>query len=167
MVLASEFAINFIEDPQSYAKVQQHGIDLSVKSIGLHRTINASVLVDRTTIDFDPQLSVLEPRYTFLSPKDSRCGWKLAPGYYNIIFDQGVTVPANCKANIIHRSSIARAGGWLFSAEYDPGFKTEFAGAFLLVHSPMFIEEHARIAQIVFYEVKGEITPYNGQWQGK
>ena len=165
MVLNSNDVLVLLKDPENRAMPQQHGVDLTVREIyTISGDMLPAVLANSTSpLQWEPRI-----RQTYRLQDGSLEGWYLAPGLYSIEFDQGVEIPANCKANIIHRSSIARVGGQIYSGEYDAGFKTDNAGAFLVLHHECFIQEHARVAQIVVQEVKdGVRNLYNGQWQGK
>ncbi len=165
MVLNSDEVMRIVKDPLGLAMPQQHGVDLTIKEIYVVKdcTIPAVLAGSTNPLQWEPR-----SRRSYCPFEENLQGWYLAPGLYSLEFDQGVKIPAHCKANIIHRSSIARCGGQIYSGEYDAGFETENAGAFLVVHVPFFIEEHARVAQLVVQEVKGTIErQYDGQWQGR
>lgn len=169
MVLNSDEVMKIVKDPYDLAMPQQHGVDLTLREVyTLDAQSKAGCVYREKT--FPPTLQEVEKTsYDALPYATSvKSGWLLQPGLYSLEFDQGVKIPAHCKANIIHRSSIARCGGQIYSGEYDAGFETENAGAFLVVHVPFFIEEHARVAQLVVQEVRGIIErQYDGQWQGR
>lgn len=150
-----------LSDPLGLAKVQQHGVDLTVYEIqrvaqpegdilpGIY--LSGSVNAKTFTVDFDHDKI-----------------WHLDPGIYMIYFDQGCRIPLDAKANIIHRSSLARAGATLSSSEYDPGFNTSQVGAVLTVWSPIALEQHCRVAQIIYYGLNKEAeNKYEGQYQNE
>lgn len=141
------------------AKAQQHGVDLTVHSIrhvqGGEIYRDGNRVFDGILID--PELSI-----------SGSWMYELTPGkMYSVHFEQGITLPGNVKANVIHRSSLLRSGTILMSAEYDPGFSCENIGAFMYVTAPLKIEARARIAQVVCYRVADGANLYNGQYQGE
>lgn len=158
MVFNSKHVLEHLIDPHNYAKAQQHGVDLTV--VGFARCGGGAILKDKTIIDRINPVGLFKQ-------DDGISYWLLDPGYYSVTFAQGIKVPPNTKANIIHRSSMLRAGGILMSAEYDAGFQTQNMGAFLLLTSAMKIELGARIAQIVMMSTEETETPYNGQFQNE
>lgn len=139
------------------AKAQQHGVDLTIHSI---RYVQGGEIYRDGNRVFDGMLvdSNLDA--------SGRWMYDLVPGkIYSVHFEQGITLPSNIKANIIHRSSLLRSGTILMSSEYDPGFTCENIGAYMYVTAPLKLECGARIAQIVCYRVESGVTPYNGQYQ--
>jgi len=167
MVYTGNMVYKCIQDPDKRAVIQQHGVDLTVVEInkilpepaqgdrpqGIYCTGAVNAKTASMKDDF-----VVEGRHV----------WNLQPGIYTVYFDQGCKIPENAKANLIHRSSLARAGAILTSAEYDPGFETNSMGAILTVVSPLVIEKHSRIAQMIVYEVADKVdTPYKGHYQNE
>jgi deoxycytidine triphosphate deaminase len=96
---------------------------------------------------------------------DGVSGWLLYPGVYDITFNEGCKLPSNRVAFIKQRSSLYRNGTIINSPVFDPGFETEFMGTLMYVHTTLFIEENARVAQIYFHECEAAEL-YDGQWQG-
>lgn len=94
-------------------------------------------------------------------------GWILEPGYYEVIFDEGVKMPNNRVMVLISRSSAVRCGAFIECGQFDAGFNTDHMGCFFHVDERIAIEEHARIAQLRFTTTEevqsGDM--YNGQWQ--
>lgn len=94
-------------------------------------------------------------------------GWVLEPGYYEVIFDEGVKMPNNRVMVLISRSSAVRCGAFIECGQFDAGFNTDHMGCFFKVEERIAIEQHARIAQLRFTtteEVQSD-DMYNGQWQ--
>ena len=92
--------------------------------------------------------------------------WRLDSGsMYRLTFEPSVRIPENMCGLIIHRSSLARAGCYIFSGLYDSGFEGR-AGAFLHADCDVMIERGARLAQLVVFEADSREL-YSGQWQGK
>lgn len=180
MVVNSTEVLKSLVDPGGTAVKQQHGVDLTIYRIAkVRESPDVGVWKSKTipAHEFEKMPDAVRMLTAIghpigdmaLHPVDGEDtqAWYLEEGVYSIYFDQGIEVPANCKANIIHRSSIARCGGQIYSGEYDPGFKATHMGAFLVVHSPFYIEKGARVAQIVMQRIEGEVEQYNGQWMGK
>lgn len=94
-------------------------------------------------------------------------GWILDPGYYEVIFDEGVKMPDNRVMVLISRSSAVRCGAFIECGQFDAGFETEHMGCFFKVEERVAIEQHARIAQLRFTTTESveEKSMYCGQWQ--
>ena len=179
----------FILDPVGRAKKAQVGVDLTlgkVSEIGSYRTFSLMTMRQATSDWWSSAGIILSDEkatgplrhakvaeYKVVETIAESDGistfisWKLEPGVYSIEFEQGLAaLPADITAMIINRSSVARSGGLIRSSIYDPGFTTPLMGALLYVFTPIIIEEHARVAQIVFME-NDEAELYSGQWQGE
>lgn len=93
--------------------------------------------------------------------------WELMPGYYEVTFEEGCIIPANCAMHFKTRSSLVRCGAEIRSGQFDGGFETDKMGAFLKVELPIRIEKGARVAQAIINETYtvDEENLYNGQWQ--
>jgi deoxycytidine triphosphate deaminase len=170
----AHFVWDFIveDDGAKFAKKAQVGVDLSIAAIqkieggafvfadpGKPKHGTATPVVPTALVDGDRQI----------------VGWSLSPGVYDVTFDQGLKpLPPDCTAVIYQRSTLGRNGSMIRSSIYDPGFTTPKMGAILYVHAPIAIEEHARVAQIVFFE-NDEVASsdvygganHNSQYQGK
>lgn len=93
--------------------------------------------------------------------------WFLHEGYYEVEFEEGCIIPANCAMYFKTRSSLVRCGADIRSGQFDGGFETDRMGAFLKVELPIRIEKGARVAQAIInetYPVDAEYL-YDGQWQ--
>lgn len=94
--------------------------------------------------------------------------YDLPAGYYEVTFEEGCIIPANCAMYFKTRSSLVRCGAEIRSGQFDGGFETDKMGAFLKVELPIRIEKGARVAQAIInetYTVEKEYL-YDGQWQG-
>ncbi len=143
----------------TYGKPAQVGYDLSLNSVS-QITPGGKVLKDKTE---------LTKYFPIIMTKDEegRTGWNLPVGCYDVVFNEGCNIPANRVAMIRQRSSVLRNGGIISSSVFDPGFKTDRIGTVLIIFSPMFIEQDARVAQMYFHECAAvsEEDLYDGQWQ--
>jgi deoxycytidine triphosphate deaminase len=142
-----------------FSKINQVGIDLSVKNI--ERIIyGGRVLKNKTEIKNE--------NYIFVEPNENDI-WYLIPGVYSLTLNEKITIPPTHTGFILHRSSITRMGGMIVSAVWDPGFTTGDSdmGITLYVYVPMEIERNARVAQLYMIENQPVDSLYNGQWNNK
>ena len=176
----------FILDPVGRAKKAQVGVDLTlgkVSKVGKYNAFDLMsyqkpldswwssagiILNDEKATGTLRHAKVAE--YTVIEPMAAADGlstftaWHLEPGAYAIEFNEGLKpLPVNNTAIIINRSSVARSGALIRSSVYDPGFASPAMGAMMYVFTPIIIEEHARVAQILIFENE-EAEAYNGQY---
>ena len=153
---------------RAQGKPAQVGYDLTLKQVNQIGNPNGNdgiyisykigkVLKDKT------ELTTYRP-YELIN-LDGATGWLLYEGVYDITFNEGCKLPENRVAFIKQRSSLYRNGAIINSPVFDPGFETEFMGTLMYVHTTIFIEENARVAQIYFHECE-PAELYAGQWQG-
>ncbi|PKP54604.1 MAG: dCTP deaminase [Candidatus Altiarchaeales archaeon HGW-Altiarchaeales-3] len=78
-----------------------------------------------------------------------------------------VNMPNDLLARILNRSSLFRCGCTLATAVVDPGYcGTLTLGLKNLNKFKFEIEVGARVGQIVFETVEGDVKPYDGRYQG-
>ena len=155
--------------------IQQQGIDLRLREVREFGHINPQTNVFEKNIDLDcigiiptngktklPQSRIIEPETI-----TNMHGWKLTPGYYEVIFEEGCRMPKDRVMVFITRSSGVRCGIEIVCGQFDAGFETEHMGCFMCVHENVFIGDHARIAQTRITKTApvDEDKMYNGQWQ--
>jgi len=138
-------------------QLQQNGIDLRLakaeKVVGIHE-----MYIDKKK-DHRPdfiEMQVVNNCYVF------------EPGFqYALTFMEDVKVPSGMCAMVIHRSSLNRFSGSIFSGLYDAGFNSDGGcGALFRPVIRTKIEIGTRVAQIVFDKAE-EASLYNGQYQAK
>lgn len=80
----------------------------------------------------------------------------LASGGYKIIFNETVSVPADCAALARPRSSLLRMGATVFTALWDPGY-TGRSEALLQVINPagLTLYRDAKVVQLAFVRLEG------------
>ncbi len=133
--------------------VQSAGVDLKIEKL---YEVNGSAY-----------LGTKERKLPGLKEKNG-IHFKLAPGtYYLCLTTESVNMPEDLIAFILPRSTLFRCGVSLRTAVVDPGYK----GALTIDiknEGPLEfkLKRIARIAQIVFSEVKGNAEEYNGKYQG-
>lgn len=76
--------------------------------------------------------------------------------------------PAYLMLDVYPRSTLQRCGIYFMGTKTDPGYYGELTFALVNVgNAPFVLEIGARIANLVFKQVKGDISkPYEGQWKG-
>jgi dUTP pyrophosphatase len=162
MLLTGHQVFQYLEtNGTDYHKVNQVGIDLSVKKI---EKIIGGVLVFQEKTVVDSSLFIEIP----LTSIEGRQMWRLERGAYALTFNEGVSIPSHATGFITSRSSIYRGGAHINSPMWDPGFMTREMGTTLMLEAEtIFIEENARVCQ--FYMLTNPIPQdlYDGQFQGK
>jgi deoxycytidine triphosphate deaminase len=146
------------------AQKAQVGVDLTLRSV-TKMTGGGFILADPEKPRHGGTQAL--PVEALVTDKKIHEGWHLAPGAYAIEFDQGLKpLPKDCTAFIVDRSSVGRNASEVRSSVYDPGFTTPIMGARLYVWEQIFIEQHARVAQLVIHDNE-DADLYKGQYQGK
>jgi deoxycytidine triphosphate deaminase len=158
-----ESILVFNDQFKHFGKAAQVGYDLTLHQVkqicsGNHKLTQSGSDIDQSA--YIPVPLMINPH------NEKEKLWALAPGVYSITFHQGCSLPNNIKAEIVHRSSLLRMGVEIKSAVYDPGFKTEFMGAVMVVHNTVTIEYGSRVAQILMAETQLS-EEYAGQFQGE
>jgi deoxycytidine triphosphate deaminase len=90
------------------------------------------------------------------------------PGdYYLVKTIETVNLPPHLVGTVSSRTTMFRCGIVLAAAVVAPGYEGQLT--FGLLHAgqcPFTLEMGARVAHILFEEVKGKTRAYQGQWQG-
>lgn len=156
------------------SNLAQVGVDLSVKGIQLIEG-GGVILKNKTIInpEFYIDIPVKEQTIMIMDKETGKPtelkfeGWFLHPGEYAVEFNEGITLPTNKTAFVLHRSSVYRQGNLIMSPVWDPGFSTRenTMSTTLIVNNAMYLEKGARVAQVIIHENE-EAEAYNGQWQG-
>jgi len=138
--------------------IQQQGIDLRI--VGINQIYNEGFIpaIGKTVL---PEYRVMEP----IDGPDGKKVWGLAPGYYEILLEEGCNIPKNRVMVLVQRSSLARCGALIASSQFDAGFKTDHMGTFMDVRRPVVIEQCARVCQCRIQETEDVDNLYDGQWQ--
>ncbi|MFX1250699.1 MAG: deoxyuridine 5'-triphosphate nucleotidohydrolase [Promethearchaeota archaeon] len=136
---------------------QPNGVDLTLQKL--------AQFAGSGVLDFDNSHRALPP-YNDI-PVTVNNEYNLEAGSYLAFYNELVTVPSNCTALVLPRSSLMRMGAILFSALWDSGYQGRGVGLFN-VYNPhgLKIYKNARIGQLVFFQVQGEVDKtYQGQFQ--
>jgi len=174
MIRNAEYVMSLIEDPSKRAKKAQVGVDLTLASVNRIAIKSHEDIWSKKSVGYVyNDESGHKASFGYYEPVDPEkidglTVFYLPPGAYSITFEQGLKpLPGNNTAFIYHRSTLARNGALIRSAVYDPGFTTPQMGAILEVWRPIIIEQHARVAQILYNENEDVAALYNGSYQGE
>lgn len=138
--------------PIDERQIQQVGIDLRVKNI----------LQIKGSLQVSVENKIL-PSYVPL--RLNKNTWNLNPGAYCIDMFEHVSIPEDCAAFVIHRSTFNSSGIVITGSTYDAGFQGT-VGATMYAFTPLAIEIGSRVAQMIF--IKGESASlYEGSYQDK
>lgn len=109
-------------------------------------------------------------------PKTAQLAWNadgslhLPPSCYKIIFNETVSIPADCAAIARSRSSLLRMGAAVHTALWDPGYSGR-SEALLQVMNPAGLTLHrdAKVVQLCFVRLEGGAASatYAGAYQGE
>ncbi|KAL4746689.1 hypothetical protein BDW72DRAFT_210208 [Aspergillus terricola var. indicus] len=125
---------------------QPCGLDLTLRQV--------SGWTSPATVDFD-NTKRQGARTSVLPFNSSQQAITLQPGAYLVDFNETVRVPQNCMASIFPRSSLWRSGVGITAGVVDAGYEGGL-GALM---------EDAKLAQIVFEELRETVEGYNGIYQ--
>jgi dUTP pyrophosphatase len=140
-------------------QVQPNGVDLSLAEVGV---LSGVAVLGRTNAE-----RVLPAVQTL--PFDD-AGWlDLAPGAYQVVFNETVDLPNDLMALGRPRSSLCRGGASVVTAVWDAGYRGR-STALLVVSNPagLRIARGARIMQLVFLTLNTPTASgYDGAYQGE
>ena len=114
----------------------------------------------------------VDERKTSESELVAECGknkeYTLKPGEYVLMKTvEKVNIPENMVMMTFPRSSLHRSGVVFLATVSDPGYSGKLIFGLKNLGSNDFrLELGARIAHVLFVEVKGKTSKYRGQWQG-
>lgn len=134
-------------------QIQPNGVDLTVESV-YTQTSKGEITTDGKTIGDREELL----------PKDDET-YRLGPGAYVVKYGETLSIPDEHIGFVYPRSSLIRNGAMLHTAVWDAGYTGRGEGL-LVVHTPIEIERHARIGQIVYANANHE-SVYDGTYQGE
>jgi len=141
----------FVSDETGLSKKAQVGIDLSICEI---REITGGYFAKdkKAVIHSYDDISLI-----------GDC-WHLRAGkVYSLTFDQHIKLDEFHSAFIKHKSSLLRAGAFITSGVFDPGFESQI-GATMFVFNNITIEKGALLAQVIIHE-NYPTEKYNGNYQ--
>lgn len=140
-------------------QLQPNGFDLTLAELGrfagggaIGASNSSRSLPDVTDVPFDA------------------AGWtELAPGPYQVVFNETVNLGNDIMALGRPRSTLCRMGATLGTAVWDAGYRGR-STAMLVVENPagMRLERNARLLQLVFFTLTAPTAQgYDGIYQGE
>jgi dUTP pyrophosphatase len=152
---------------QTDVQVQPCGVDLTLKRILTWTSSGA--------VDFDnshrrnAETEAIPFQSDTSNNNNSGHGYiDLALGTYLVEFNETVDVPLDVAGQIFVRSSMFRSGALIHAGVMDSGYRGA-VGALLQVVNPkgICLWQHARLGQIVFYQMSEPTDGYKGIYQGR
>jgi dUTP pyrophosphatase len=136
---------------------QPCGVDLTLRQV--------SRWTSPATIDFDNTKRQAAEISTLPFDKISHT-ITLPPGAYLIDFNETVQIPRDCMASVFPRSSLWRSGVGISAGVVDSGYEGAM-GALMEVKNPngVVLHEDAKLAQIVFEQMRETVEGYRGIYQ--
>jgi len=158
MILAREEILKRMErgelvtDLLSRSQVQQAGVDLTVGRV--YRLEGTGAL------DFDNSRRKI-CRYEDIPIEDDH--WDLDSGTYHLAMNERIVLPRDVCGLLLPRSSALACGMTIHSALWDPGYRGR-SFIHTVVTRRVRLYKNARVAQMVFIQVKGEAVTYSGMY---
>lgn len=140
-------------------QVQPNGFDLSLREVGQYA---GPGVLGRDNAD--RRLPAVEPL-----PFDAAGYLDLAPGPYQVVFNEVVDLPPDLMALGRPRSSLCRCGVSVHSAVWDAGYRGR-STSLLVVDNPagFRVQREARLLQLVFFGLGEAVAEgYRGAYQGE
>ncbi|KAK4506540.1 hypothetical protein PRZ48_000272 [Zasmidium cellare] len=148
---------NLVRNVANIAHQQQPcGVDLTLRQVS-QWTSPAVIDADNTH---------RQAAQTATLPFDANNTITLSNGAYLVDFNETVKIPLDCMGSLFPRSSLWRSGVGIESGLVDAGYEGAM-GALMHVKNPhgVVLYRGAKLAQIVFEEMKGEVEGYRGVYQ--
>lgn len=151
-------ACQLVRNLQHVGQQQQPcGVDLTLRQV--------SRWTSAATIDFDN--TKRKAAKTSSLPFDSTNNTITLPqGAYLVEFNETVRIPTNCMASVMPRSSLWRSGVCINAGVVDAGYRGALGALMEVKNSDgIVLYNAAKLAQIVFWEMKETVVGYNGVYQ--
>ena len=158
MLRNAEYIRKYVIDDKELAENAQVGVDLTVNKL-YEITEDFILSKDGFGKKMAKNVEIQPDPMGFFHVKKGKV--------YSIEMDQGLkNLSEGLTAFIYQRSTLARNGIFIRSSVYDPGFGTPAMGAILYAFNSGQIEQHMRVAQILFHQNE-PANLYSGQYQNK
>lgn len=140
-------------------QVQPNGVDLSLQTI--------SAIHGQGTLAADNAGRVLPAVEPIAFDADGYV--TLAPGVYQVVFNEIVNLPNDMMAFGRPRSSLCRCGVTLHTAVWDAGYNGRSTSLLNVANPSGFrVQRNARLLQLVFIRLAKEVADgYRGMYQGE
>lgn len=141
------------------AQLQPNGFDLTLREIARYQGLGTIAventrrrLPDLDPLAFDPDGAI-----------------ELAPGPYQIVYNEVVDLPNDLMALGRPRSSLGRCGVTIHSAVWDAGYRGRSTSLLVVANPAGFrVERDARLLQLVFFALGQPVGEgYRGAYQGE
>jgi dUTP pyrophosphatase len=143
----------------SDAQFQPAGVDLTLQKV--------FSLANAGAIDHDNKERQLSEAHELAFDGD---GWiALGKGAYKVIYNEVVSIPADCCALAFTRSSLLRCGAFVACAVWDAGY-TGRSESLLVVENDagLRLKKDAKLIQLVFVKLSSEAKHlYEGRYKGE
>ena len=143
------------------------GIDLRLGSV--HKMIEGGAYIEADgEAGLGKRHGVKTEEILKIKESDAQDELIISPGeYYLVQTAESLNVPLDLMPMVYPRSSLFRGGLMLLATKTDPGYKGPLTfGLTNLSLFPVKIQLGARICNIVFYKIEGDVVGYRGQHQG-
>ena len=139
-------------------QLQPNGFDLTLREVSVLQTPGQIAEQNEQR-----RISVLSPLVF-----DGLGFIDLLPGTYMITYNEIVHLPTNIAALARPRSSLLRCGVTVGTAVWDAGYSGRSQSLRGVYPPPGFRhQKHARVAQLIFFELDGGTEGYRGTYQGE
>ena len=159
MIIGTDVARNFVEGlcKRDSENPEGAGFDLRVGEIFKIKNDGFLGVEERKTPDSFSVAKCGKDKEYVLKPDD----------YVLIKTMEKVKLPENVVMFTFPRGTLQRNGVLLLSSKTDPGYEGELVyGLKNLGQCDFRLELGARVAHVIFLEVKGKSSNYRGQWKG-
>jgi len=143
----------------SDAQFQPAGVDLTLRKV--------FSLAAAGAIDHDNKERKLSDAHELAFDEN---GWiALSRGAYKVIYNEIVSIPADCCALAFTRSSLLRCGAFVACAVWDPGYSGRSESLLVVENGAgMRLKKDAKLTQLVFVKLSAEAKHlYEGRYKGE
>lgn len=143
----------------SDAQFQPAGVDLTLQRV--------LALATQGSIDHDNKERQLSEAHELAFDGN---GWiTLGKGAYKVIYNEVVSIPADCCALAFTRSSLLRCGAFVACAVWDPGYSGRSESLLVVENGAgMRLKKNAKLIQLVFVKLSSEARHlYEGRYKNE
>ena len=142
--------------PDREAQIQPNGVDITLESVSRFRGPGFIGRSNEERVLPQTEILAFEPDGTLY----------LAPGAYQVRFNEAVHLPASLMAYARPRSSLLRSGVALHTAVWDAGYSGRGVSLMVVYHPAGFrVARDARICQLVFHRLmSATVDGYRGAY---
>jgi len=160
MILPKEVIISkkIVGETIGECQFQPCGVDLTLREV--------RKLTSAGKIDFDN--SEREISKTEAIPFENG-ELHLAPGNYQVVYNEYIAIPADCAGLGYTRSSLLRCGAYVGCAVWDPGYYGRSSSLLVVTNEKgITLKKNARMVQLIFIRLEHPAKElYNGRYLGE